>query len=253
MSSSKPKIKSVEVCGLFWDDLEKWRTHPKYWKIRDDISNLIQAAGRGDPTGEKPFGGLKTLWKGINHTHVSAKLIVFTARDGDTMRLCAMKKHAFYGFKNEGTSKANKAAQVIRNAIAADPVPSPEWKSLSWKDPGILIDNPELPELSRDGLEGLYHEVLEEADTLERMERAMAKADLSPAMEEAFAESWVEALIKAQECVEAEIIAASRRRKPKAMKLAHFDDWSEKPEGLSIEDITNEVENTEDEETPELS
>lgn len=117
MTQQNRTITKVEVSDLFWKDLAKWRSSKEYPAIRAGIADMVLAAARGGNGGDKNFTGGNKIWTGIRHKHLPAKLILFTMYpDGDTMRICALKKHDFYGFKNERKSRAADAAHKVRNA-----------------------------------------------------------------------------------------------------------------------------------------
>lgn len=221
--SPLPKVTKIEVSSLFWRDLAEWRTHKEYFSVRARIAELVLRAGAGDPAGDVPFTGRKEVWDGIGHAHVGNKLTLFTTRpDGDTLRLCAVKKHDFYGFRSERKGRANDAARRIHNASVSPHDPSPGWSGLRWRDPSEVASHPELRELSDTGLRGLYQEILEEADRFDRL--AQAVIGLSPRMRGAVEEAWVISLIEAKDAVEAEIIRSARPPRPH-IEPAAFERW----------------------------
>lgn len=221
--SPLPKVTKIEVSSLFWRDLAEWRTHKEYFSVRARIAELVLRAGAGDPAGDVPFTGRKEVWDGIGHAHVGNKLTLFTTRpDGDTLRLCAVKKHDFYGFRSERKGRANDAARRIHNASVSPHDPSPGWSGLRWRDPSEVASHPELRELSDTGLRGLYQEILEEADRFDRL--AQAVIGLSPRMRGAVEEAWVISLIEAKDAVEAEILRSARPPRPH-IEPAAFEGW----------------------------
>jgi len=221
--SPLPKVTKIEVSSLFWRDLAEWRTHKEYFSVRARIAELVLRAGAGEPAGDVPFTGRKEVWDGIGHAHVGNKLTLFTTRpDGDTLRLCAVKKHDFYGFRNERKGRANDAARKIHNASVSPHDPSPGWSGLRWRDPSEVASHPELRELSDAGLRGLYQGILEEADRFDRLGQAVS--GLSPRMRGAVEEAWVTSLIEAKDAVEAEIIRSARPPRPHIEPTA-FEGW----------------------------
>lgn len=221
--SPLPKVTKIEVSSLFWRDLAEWRTHKEYFSVRARIAELVLRAGAGEPAGYVPFNGRKGVWDGIGHAHVGNKLTLFTTRpDGDTLRLCAVKKHDFYGFRSERKGRANDAARKVHNASVSPHEPSPGWSGLRWRDPSEVASHPELRELSDAGLRGLYQEILEEGDRFDRL--AQAVSGLSPRMRGAVEEAWVASLIEAKEAVEAEIIRSARPPRPH-LEPVEFEGW----------------------------
>lgn len=221
--SPLPKVTKIEVSSLFWRDLAEWRTHKEYFSVRARIAELVLRAGAGEPAGDVPFTGRKEVWDGIGHAHVGNKLTLFTTRpDGDTLRLCAVKKHDFYGFRSERKGRANDAARRIHNASVSPHDPSPGWSGLRWRDPSEVAAHPELRELSDAGLRGLYQEILEEADRFDRLGQAVR--GLSPRMRGAVEEAWVISLIEAKDAVEAEILRSARPPRPH-IEPAAFEGW----------------------------
>lgn len=220
------EIRKVEVTSLFWKDLADWRKHPDYWRIRSQISDMVQKAARGEPAGDKPFTG-GNLWTGIRHMHLAAKLVVFTMYpDEDTIRLCAIKKHDFYGFKNERRSLASTAAQTIRYAATKGHCPSPEWSGLRWSDPAEIANHPELPELSSQGLGRLMDELMEEVDSLEKLKRK--GEPLSPARRVELADRWLDSIIEAQDALHERMMHLHKLSSGLA-EPALFTRWGEDP------------------------
>jgi hypothetical protein len=221
--STLPKVKRIEISSLFWRDLSEWRTHAEYFSVRARIAELVIRAGSGEPAGDAPFNGRKSVWDGVRHAHVGNKLTLFTIRlDGDTLRLCAIKKHDFYGFRNERKGRAHDASRKIHNAAASPHLASPGWPGLRWRDPSEVVTHPELRELSDQGLRGLYQEILDEADRFDRLEEAVRT--LSPRMRAAMEEAWVSSLIEAKDAVEAQIIRSARTPRPH-LEPVDFEGW----------------------------
>lgn len=222
MTAPLKKISKVEISSLFWDDLSDLRNHPDYRKLRENIATMVQTMARGDIAGDRAFQG-RDVWGSIRHKHIGSKLILFlTHPDADTVRLCAIKKHDFYGFRRERKSRVEDAARKIANAAASPHAPSPGWPSLKWTDPGAIASHPELRELSRDGLETLYQEVLDEIDTLDLL---AARVDgMSDKLAKSFTDGWFDGLLEAQAAIEHQLCELAR--KPKAhLSPAVFDAW----------------------------
>ena len=205
------KIKKVEVSKLFWRDLDDWRKHPEYHKIRSHIGKMVEKVMNGDPGGDVPFMG-NPVWEDIRHIHVGQKLVMFTRyTDDETLRICALKKHDFYGFRRERKNQASNAAQVILRAAMAAASPFPEWGKISWKDPSEIPDHPELKELSRDSLDKLYQEIMEEGEEFTRLRTAIS--GMSDKNAERISDGWLEDLLKAESAVQEMILTKARHRK----------------------------------------
>ena len=222
MTAPIKTITRVEISSLFWDDLTDLRSHPDYRKLRASIAATIQSMARGENAGDRAFQG-RDIWGSIRHKHIGSKLILFLVYpDADTVRLCAIKKHDFYGFRRERKSRVEDAARKIGNAAASPHTPSPNWPSLKWTDPGAIAQHIELRELSREGLSSLYQEVLEEIDTLalpcQRIE------GMSDKLARSFTDGWFEGLEEAQSAIEDQLCELARKAKPHFSPKA-FETW----------------------------
>lgn len=221
--SPLPRVTKIEVSSLFWRDLSEWRTHKEYFPVRSRIAEMVMRAAAGGPAGDTPFNGRKAVWDGIGHAHVGNKLTLFTTRpDGETLRLCAVKKHDFYGFRTERKGRAIDAARKVHNASVSPHAPSPGWSGLKWRDPSEILSHPELRELSGAGLRDLYQEILDETDRFDRLGEAVK--ELSPRMRAAVEEAWITSLIEARDKVETEIVRTARSPKP-YLEPVVFEGW----------------------------
>lgn len=220
---AKKPITEVEVAGLFWKDLADWRRHPDYDQIRRDIARVVLRRALGADGGDAPFTG-GDRWSGIHHAHITSKLILFTGYpDETTLKLCAVTKHDAYGFRNERKSLAGNFAAKMQRALEAPSVLRPEWGSLRWRDPGDIPGHPELAEMSKEGLEGLLRELYEEGDSFERLDRR--RAEMSSTLGQAFEGAWLDALIKAQDAVQDELLSRLRPA-PTHLKPKEFEGWA---------------------------
>ncbi len=220
-------IKKVEVSPLFWKDLSDWRKNPDYAKVRGNIGAMIGKVMRGEPGGEAPFRG-NDAWEDVRHIHVGAKLVLFaTYPDEETIRICALKKHDFYGFKRERKSMATNAANVILRAAMAETKPFPDWGKITWKDPAELLDHPELPELSREALDALYQDLAQEGEDFTRLRRATE--GMTDRNASRVADAWLDDLLKAEARVQDVILARARHRHDHS-PAELFTRWEESPE-----------------------
>lgn len=203
-------IRKVEVSSLFWKDLDDWRRHPDYAKIRGNIGAMVAAVMRGEPGGDLPFRGLDA-WEGVRHLHVGSKLVLFTAYpDEETVRICALKKHDFYGFKRERKSMANNAANVVLRAALSAAQPFPDWGRITWRDPSEIPDHPELREVSREALDSLYQELAQEGEDFSRLRKATEGMTAKNASR--VADAWLEDLLVAEAAVQTIILERARYR-----------------------------------------
>lgn len=203
-------IRKVEVSSLFWKDLNDWRKHPEYAKIRANIGAMVSSVMRGEPGGDISFRGLDA-WEGVRHLHVGSKLILFTAYpDDETLRICALKKHDFYGFKRERKSMANNAANVVLRAAFAASQPFPDWGKINWRDPAEILTHPELREISREALDSLYQELAQEGEDFVRLRKATeGMTDRNAAR---VADAWLDDLLTAEAAVQSVILERARYR-----------------------------------------
>lgn len=223
---ARKPIKRVEVAGSFWKDLAAWRRHPDYDQIRRDIARLVLRRAQGADGGDAPFTG-GDRWAGIFHAHISSKLIVFTGYPEEgVLKLCALVKHDAYGFRNERKSLAANFAARMHRLVDAPAVPRPDWGTLKWRDPGDIPTHPELREMSRDGLEALLNEVLDEQESFEILQRR--SAEMSPPVAAAFEGAWVDALVEAQRVLEELIIERVRPAAPH-LDPRSFEVWAPEP------------------------
>ena len=216
------RIEKIEVSDLFWKNLAKWRKIPEYWAVRKSISDMVKKASQGLPPGDRGFHASR--WKGVSHMHLPAKLIVFTMYpNNDTLRLCALAKHDFYGFKNERKSLADNAARKVLQAADRAPMRRPDGSTLKWRDPAELIGHPEIAELSLPALQSLYQEVREESETFDIFHRT--SCEMSQKMQDRFSETWVLSLIEAEAELEKELIARARKQLD-FLKPVEMEVWS---------------------------
>ena len=223
-------IDKIEVSDLFWKDLGLWRGHGDYFAIRKSIAEMVLLASSGTLAGDKAFTGGRAVWSGIRHKHLPAKLICFTMYPHDhTMRLCAVKKHDFYGVRNERRSRVDDAAHKIRGAAERPAARSPHWAGLRWEHPAELVVHPELPELSADALTRLHADIIAEQDGLVRLERRIEAMGLSGERELEFMDAWMSGLCDAQVRVEESLIALATRL-PDYLEPEAFEPWLAGPE-----------------------
>lgn len=203
------KIKKVEVSSLFWNDLSDWRKHPGYPKIRADIGGMVSKMMRGEFAGDSPFRN--KVWEDVRHLHVSSKLIVFlTYPDEETVKICALKKHDFYGFKNNRSNIERNSASVILRSAIAQSKPFPDWGRMSWRDPSEILDHPELLEMSREALDTLYQEICQEGEDFLKLRKATE--GMTDKNASRIADAWLEDLMRAEGVVQDAILKKARYR-----------------------------------------
>jgi hypothetical protein len=218
-------IAKVEVSGLFWKDLSKLRNTSDYWSIRKNIGQFVLRLGQGEPGGEKGFRN--SVWGDAKHVHVGSNAILFnTFPESDTLKLCALRNHAFYNFKGGRKNQDGPAAAKVATAAGGPSLSSPGWPQLRWSDPAEIAGHPEFAELSREGIEAVYRDVLDEGQDLTRLTRQIdGMSDRNAAR---VADGWLNSLIDAEAACEKQLLAIARRR-PDFMKVAQFESWLEGP------------------------
>lgn len=223
---SARKITKVEISPLFWKDLAEWRTHRDYRLIRRHIAEMVGRLSRGESGGDLPMKN-KVVWGGIRHMHVPASLVVFTSYpDPDTVRICALKKHDWYGYGSQRTNIEATAGKKLRNAAEKPAVRSPEWSSLKWADPSEIAGHPELSEMARDGLDRLYREIMDEMDTFSRLGARIETCHRKEAA--LISDRWLEDLVSAQEAVECAILTLASMRRDH-LTVEEVRDWVPEP------------------------
>lgn len=218
-------ITKVEVSGLFWKDLSKLRNTADYWSIRKNIGQFVLKLSRGEPGGDKGFRN--PVWGSARHIHVGSNAILFnTFPEPDTLKLCALRNHAFYNFKGGRKNQDGAAAAKVNTASASPSLPSPGWTQLRWSDPGEIPGHPEFRELSRDGLDAVYQEVLAEGQSLERLARQIE--GMSGRNAARVSDGWLDSLIASEAACEKRLVEVARRG-PDHMVAAQFEPWVEGP------------------------
>lgn len=192
----KAPIEKIRISSLFWDDVADWRRSGDYLEVRRNLADLVRKGVMGLPMGDLPFSGAKDLWRGINHVRINGLLTLFTVRpaEGEIM-LVALKKHAFYGFRNERKTQRFNAVVKLWNAVENGHAPSPDWPSVRWSSPSDLVGHPELREVSKEGLERLKSALMQETIDLAKFEAA--SKTLSGDEKYALVDRWVDDLVTA--------------------------------------------------------
>ena len=218
---SDRKIKQVKVSKVFWKDLGEVRKKTEYWAIRKSIAKTIESAFKGKEINDRTFQN--RVWEGIAHIKTPGKLILFTRREADeTLALAGLRKHDSYGYKNESKGAVASTAKTLLNGLAAGPVRSPEWSSISWSTPMDILNNPEVSEMSREGLEKLLAVLTDESYTLERLERKIEKVPLE--LRGDFENQWFTAVDDAMIFLKREIQNFSKRS-DQHLSVSDFESW----------------------------
>lgn len=219
------KITKINGSKLFWKELGALRNHPDYWVIRANIKNIIQVMERGESPGDRGFRSPDM--EGLRHIRVASKLwLFFGHQEEGEVKLVTVGKHDIYGFGNERSNIKASTSKRLQNALHGPNVRSPEWKSIKWVEPSDVMNHPELLELSREGLEALYNELLEEADTLERLEQATKS--LSKRSADRVGYGWLDDLDEVIHFVEATLVKSARKKVP-YLTPKDFENWGDGP------------------------
>lgn len=176
-------IRRVVYPSLFWDSLASLRGHSRYTAVRAQIDELLVAKKNGVSQmnkRDKPFnprGPLSNVWHWACCRNPD--IVVFYTVEAGTLTMAMVGDHHDYAFQGRGARASERTATRIANAVSSRHVPSPEWKSLSWKKPSDITHNPDLYEVSKDTLDSLRLAVNDELDNGHIFERMFGKPILS--------------------------------------------------------------------------
>lgn len=193
-------ISKVVMTDLFWQTLEKHRTHPRYREFRQAIAACIRhkVEDRGfTSNSDKPFTGNSVL-KGIWHTKLSRNpdIVFFYRMSGDTLYCGMIGDHSDYSFNGRGSRKDVNLVARIAQAVERGHQSLPDWSGIRWSTPFELLDNKDLGEASLTELERLAETIQEEAQDLKLLERAHGSLDN---LEEEVYGPWLQALTDAND------------------------------------------------------
>ncbi|CAN0564202.1 unnamed protein product, partial [Laminaria digitata] len=164
------KIDKVEASVTFWKDLERVRKESWYPQLRRCIAEFVTEAARGETSREKGFSNPKL--KGIMHIRLPKGMRMFHVYpENDRLRLCLVIDHAAYGFNGKHTGREGRTADKIWRDFEVPVVHSPFWDDIKWRKPSDILCNPEVQEMSAQGLADLLSEIEDETFSLQRLKR----------------------------------------------------------------------------------
>lgn len=143
--------------------------------------------------------------------------------ENDRLRLCLVIDHAAYGFNGKHTGREGRTADKIWRDFEVPVVHSPFWDDIKWRKPSDILCNPEVQEMSAQGLADLLSEIEDETFSLQRLKRHVGVKEVKDIPEDAY-DAWAVDLIEAQDRVTAAIEEMARNRQPQ-LKVDNFEPW----------------------------
>lgn len=165
---------SLRFANLFWDTLAEHRTAPYYRTLR---AKLL-AIGAHKTLSDSQFSAADRSFKNndlknIRHIRLvqNPEITLFYHTSSGVTTFAMLGNHTDYGFKGINMTAETRTGVRVHNASVSVEKPSPTWPSLRWQDPLDIVNNPDIPEMSRDALKDLMAEILEEEKDAPRFER----------------------------------------------------------------------------------
>lgn len=215
-------ITKVEASATFWKDLEGLRKESWYGQLRRSIAEFVFEASEGNTSREKGFANPKL--KGIMHIRLPQGMRMFHVYpENDLLRLCLVVDHSSYGFNGKHMGREGKTADKIWRDFEVPTVRSPFWEDVRWKHPQEIMNNPEIDEMSKNGLVDLLDEIEEESRSLEKLMRAVGVKSISDISDEDY-DDWADDLIEAQIRV-TDTIEKMAKRRNSDLKIQDFEPW----------------------------
>ena len=216
------KISRIEASATFWKDLESVRKESWYIPLRRSIAEFVTDVANGNSVREKGFSNPKL--KGIMHVKLPKGMRLFHVYpENDLLRLCLVVNHSVYGFNGKHMGKEARTADKIWRDFDVPAVHSPFWEDLKWKTPSDILMNPEISEMSLQGLNDILDDIDNESMTLDRLKRTLDLKSIKDIPEDHY-DRWAEDLIGAQEHV-MEKIEQRVRAKRKNLEISDFEPW----------------------------
>lgn len=195
-------INAIHTSETFWSDLKKFRKEHWYPEVRAAIGRFVQDVMSGSATTDRGFSN--PALKGVFHLRLPNNLRMFHIYEGQTLHLCMVDDHRAYGFNGKHRAAEVKVADRAKRAMQEPLVISPGWDGIKWKTPACLIGNPEVKELSIEGIQSLIEELDEESHSLRKAKKAY-NARTIEALGEDDLEGWLTGLIAAHEAAYARL------------------------------------------------
>jgi mRNA-degrading endonuclease YafQ of YafQ-DinJ toxin-antitoxin module len=154
------ELKFVTFTQLFWDTLEKHRSHTRYQDMRAKIAYCVQRKRENrqfSNNSDAVFVGSNATLAGIWHCKLSVNpdVVMFYTMDGDTLNLAMVGSHHDYPFQGKASARAPVLAKKVHGAIDRGHVPSPMWRTIRWSTPDDVLANHELEETTLDELSAI--------------------------------------------------------------------------------------------------
>lgn len=161
-------INRVVYSALFWETLERLRGHARYPALRAQFHEFLalkQETCQRVNQRDGPFnshGPLSNIW----HWACSRNpdVVLFYTIESGTLTMAMVGDHHDYTCQGRGARATERTAKRIANAVSGHHVPSPGWKSISWRRPSDIIRHPDISELSKDALQSLASSLRKELD-----------------------------------------------------------------------------------------
>ena len=191
-------LKYITITQLFWDTLEKHRSHKRYPDFRAKIARCVEMkmADRTFSNGSDTqfLASANKHLAGIWHAKLSVNpdVVMFYTIDGDTLNLAMIGSHHDYPHAGKkGVHKAETLGNKIKAWVGRDHVASPEWEAIRWSRPSDLIGNHELDETTAGQL-GDIMDTLRQELVDAPLYRRLYNAELEDASEETITDWFVE-------------------------------------------------------------
>lgn len=218
------QIDVIEASDIFWSDLRVLRKESWYPEIRRSIAKFVTDMANGNTVKERGFSNSRL--KGVMHVSLPKDMRLFHVYpENTTLRLCIVANHKVYGFKGKNKARENATADRIWRAAESDHARSPMWDIIKWRRPSDLINNPELHEMSVEGLNTLSEELNLEVVELSRLKRLMRKTEVDSIPSDVL-DAWFEDLVTAQEYV-FETIESHLKERRQSLRVNDFEGWME--------------------------
>ena len=164
-------MKKVQAYKLFWKGLGDLKGGSNYDRIRLKIAEFlakkVHADGPASGHDKKMTGpDFKNVW----HVHLSRQpdLVLFYEQRNEAIALLMLGSHKDYAHGSGNDKRQKRTVQRIENAREYGAMSAPEWAKPNWKTFDELLNDPDLPAVSKEDLIALEAEIAIENSTAER-------------------------------------------------------------------------------------